>query len=61
MWEFYPGAELEGDSSNWWAPNRSALEGVVLAAGFRNFVCRSNTPTGDDAVVRYILTAQAWK
>lgn len=61
MWEFYPGAELEGDSSNWWAPNRLALEGAVMAAGFRSCVCRSHTPTADDGVVRYILTVQAWK
>ncbi len=61
MWEFYPGAELEGDSSNWWAPNRSALEGAVIAAGFRDFVSHSVTPTGEDAVARYILTVQAWK
>src|SRR3984885_3615724 len=61
MWEFYPERELEGDPSNWWAPNRAALEGAVKAAGFRNFVPRTAVPDGNDGVVRYILTAQAWK
>jgi tRNA (mo5U34)-methyltransferase len=61
MWEFYPERELEGDPSNWWAPNRAALEGAVKAAGFRNFVPRTAAPDGNDGVVRYILTAQAWK
>ncbi len=61
MWEFYPGTELDGDASNWWAPNRSALEGAVRAAGFREYVQRSETPVDGDRVVRYLLTAQAWK
>jgi tRNA (mo5U34)-methyltransferase len=61
MWEFYPEAELEGDSSNWWAPNRSALKGATTTAGFSRFVSRSQSPRAGDAVVRYILTAQAWK
>jgi len=32
---FYPGAELENDNTNWFAPNASALEGMCRAAGFR--------------------------
>jgi tRNA (mo5U34)-methyltransferase len=61
MWEFYPDAELEGDSTNWWAPNAAALEGATRAAGFRSYLSRTGTPPGDDAVVRYLLTAQASK
>jgi tRNA (mo5U34)-methyltransferase len=61
IWEFYPERELEGDPSNWWAPNLPALEGAVKAAGFRNFVPRTAVPDGSDGVVRYVLTAQAWK
>jgi tRNA (mo5U34)-methyltransferase len=34
MWRFFPGAELNGDVSNWWAPNMAALVGAVQAAGF---------------------------
>ncbi|MCC7052672.1 MAG: DUF1698 domain-containing protein [Gemmatimonadaceae bacterium] len=32
--EFFPGDELNGDASNWWAPNRAALVGLCQAAGF---------------------------
>ena len=31
---FYPGAELDGDDSNWWGPNVSAVEAMLKAAGF---------------------------
>ena len=34
LWRFFPGAELNGDVSNWWAPNMAALVGAVRAAGF---------------------------
>ncbi|MBA2671021.1 MAG: DUF1698 domain-containing protein [Gemmatimonadetes bacterium] len=33
--EFFPADELNGDSSNWWAPNEKALVGMCRAAGFR--------------------------
>ena len=32
--EFFPDAELAGDPSNWWSPNREALLGLCQAAGF---------------------------
>jgi tRNA (mo5U34)-methyltransferase len=32
--EFFPGAELNNDPSNWWSPNARALEGMLRAAGF---------------------------
>lgn len=32
--EFFPGQELNGDASNWWAPNAAALAGMCRAAGF---------------------------
>jgi tRNA (mo5U34)-methyltransferase len=32
--EFFPGAELAADPSNWWSPNREALLGLCQAAGF---------------------------
>ena len=34
LWRFFPGAELNGDVSNWWAPNLPALGGALSAAGF---------------------------
>lgn len=32
--EFFPGAELAGDASNWWAPNEAGLVAMCQAAGF---------------------------
>jgi tRNA (mo5U34)-methyltransferase len=34
MCEFYETNELNDDPTNWWAPNRKALEGMCRAAGF---------------------------
>jgi tRNA (mo5U34)-methyltransferase len=31
---FYPGATLNGDTSNWWGPNRACVEAMLLEAGF---------------------------
>jgi tRNA (mo5U34)-methyltransferase len=34
LWRFFPGAELNADVSNWWAPNMAALVGALNAVGF---------------------------
>jgi hypothetical protein len=31
---FYPGSELTGDPTNWWAPNRAAVEALLKTVGF---------------------------
>jgi len=36
FYEFFPGAELNNDPSNWWAPNGKALEGLCKASGFQD-------------------------
>jgi len=33
---FYPGAELEGDWTNWWGPNPAAVVGMLEQAAFRD-------------------------
>jgi tRNA (mo5U34)-methyltransferase len=33
-WEFYPGAELAGDSSNWWGPTVDGLLSGCRDVGF---------------------------
>jgi 2-polyprenyl-3-methyl-5-hydroxy-6-metoxy-1,4-benzoquinol methylase len=33
--QFYPGAELNGDPSNWWSPNLAALEAMLGSTGFK--------------------------
>jgi tRNA (mo5U34)-methyltransferase len=34
---FYPGATLNSDASNWWAPNPAALFGMLRETGFARF------------------------
>lgn len=34
LWRFFPGAELNHDISNWWAPNMAGLTGALRSAGF---------------------------
>jgi tRNA (mo5U34)-methyltransferase len=62
--EFFETTELNGDPSNWWAPNRKALEALCRAAGFRRVEVVS-APNLDcsagPAVIRYRLSAHAWK
>jgi tRNA (mo5U34)-methyltransferase len=33
---FYPGDEMNSDSTNWWGPNAPAVEGMLEATGFRD-------------------------
>ncbi len=42
--EFFPGSELNGDPSNWWAPNAKALTGMCRAAGFTRVELVSGPP-----------------
>lgn len=37
---FYPGRELDGDPTNWWAPNRACLEAMLRDLGFRTVTFR---------------------
>ncbi len=34
---FFPGTELGGDPTNWWAPNRSGIEALLAATGWGEF------------------------
>jgi tRNA (mo5U34)-methyltransferase len=36
---FYPGSELDGDPTNWWAPNLACLEQMLRHAGFPEVRC----------------------
>jgi tRNA (mo5U34)-methyltransferase len=63
--EFFESNELNGDVSNWWAPNEKALGGLCRAAGFRRVDSIVGPPLPADVrtstVVRYRAVIHAWK
>ena len=61
--EFFETTELNGDPSNWWAPNRKAFEGMCRAAGFRSVkVHTPEIPTGSDGEIIHLrMHAHAFK
>jgi tRNA (mo5U34)-methyltransferase len=62
--EFYETDELGNDFTNWWAPNKKALEGMCRAAGFKQVESFAG-PTLDyveqDQVRRFSMIARARK
>jgi tRNA (mo5U34)-methyltransferase len=41
LMRFYPGRELDGDPTNWWAPNRACMEAMLRDLGFTQITfCR---------------------
>jgi tRNA (mo5U34)-methyltransferase len=44
LWQFYPGRELGGDPTNWWAPNLAGLQAALLAAGFAEVTVKQGPP-----------------
>jgi len=38
MMRFYPRSELDGDPTNWWAPNRACVEATLRDLGFRRIM-----------------------
>jgi tRNA (mo5U34)-methyltransferase len=58
LFEFFPGAELNGDPTNWWAPNLAGLVGACRAAGFTRMVPTVPEP---ETPGHYRMTVQAWK
>jgi tRNA (mo5U34)-methyltransferase len=41
---FYPEDECAGDGSNWFGPNRAAVEAMLWVVGFRKIELKSSTP-----------------
>lgn len=37
-WWFFPGTELGGDPTNWWAPNRAGLGALMAATGWSHHI-----------------------
>jgi hypothetical protein len=62
LWRFFPGAELEGDVSNWWAPNLTALTGALNAAGFPRVEVRQGPPASPSAgIERFRAVVHAYR
>jgi tRNA (mo5U34)-methyltransferase len=64
--EFFPSNELNGDYTNWWAPNGRALTGLCRAAGFNRVDIVQGPPMQlDDAtnagIIHYRAMCHAWK
>jgi tRNA (mo5U34)-methyltransferase len=63
IWEFFEGASLERDPSNWWAPNVPALLAMCRAAGFSEARVVADTwehgTQEPDGVVRYRVVVHA--
>jgi tRNA (mo5U34)-methyltransferase len=45
---FYPGTELMDDPTNWWGPNRAAIEALLKTVGFERVEFSAN-PVGGEA------------
>jgi tRNA (mo5U34)-methyltransferase len=68
---FYPEDECAGDRSNWFGPNRAAVEAMLKVVGFRKVELMSSTPVvckPDEGYVRGAVESQcgrmvfhAWK
>ena len=50
---FYPGNELNDDFTNWWGPNRSAVEALLRSVGFKEVFMFSH----DDKFHRMVFHA----
>jgi tRNA (mo5U34)-methyltransferase len=64
--EFFESNELNGDVSNWWAPNEKALAGLCRAAGFARVESVIGPPplvpeADTSAITRYRSVVHAWK
>ena len=63
LFEFFPAAELNGDVSNWWAPNLAGLHAICKAAGFARVQTVVGPPSADRAAKgeRYRAAVHAYK
>jgi FkbM family methyltransferase len=62
--EFFSDDQLAGDSTNWWAPNLAAIQGLLRVAGFEHSVAvKEPPPMSDDGpgVMHYRAVVHAYK
>lgn len=55
--EFFESNELNGDVSNWWAPNEKALVGLCRAAGFKRVEVVVSAPSPRKSLPRKLRSA----
>lgn len=55
--EFFESNELNGDVSNWWAPNEKALIGLCRAAGFKRVEVVVSAPSPRKSLPRKLRSA----
>lgn len=55
--EFFESNELNGDVSNWWAPNEKALTGMCRAAGFSRVEVVAAAPRQEKSLPRKLRSA----
>jgi tRNA (mo5U34)-methyltransferase len=51
---FYPGRELNGDPTNWWGPNPSAVIGMLSTVGFQQTRLVTELPTSGYRAARAV-------
>ena len=51
MMKFYPGDDLNNDSSNWWGPNPKCIIEMLKVAGFKKAEIHSGGTETDDRVI----------
>jgi tRNA (mo5U34)-methyltransferase len=56
---FYPGDELNGDPTNWWTPNVSALASMLGVSGFGDVVSRVQLYGGNRSVFHAVKVTDA--
>jgi tRNA (mo5U34)-methyltransferase len=57
MAQFYPGAELNGDPTNWWSPNLLALDGMLQSTGF---ISQQTIVDGGRVCIHCTVAEQSW-
>jgi len=56
---FYPGGELSGDTTNWWAPNRAAVEALLRSVGFPKVLYTPHPAGGDVRGIFHAFKSEA--
>lgn len=56
---FYPDRELGGDPTNWWSPNRAAMEAILRAVGFQKILYTPNPLAASNRGIFHAFKSEA--